>query len=40
MNGQSSNRRYEVLLVVSLVLLTATVISVLVNAGMHLQVVA
>ena len=34
------NRRYEILLLVSLVLLTATLVGTLVNAALRVQVVA
>lgn len=40
MNQQSKSRRFEVLLIVSLVLLTAALAGTLVNAVLHTQFLA
>ena len=40
MNPASSDRRYERFVLVALVLLVGTLVGVLINAGMHPQLVA
>lgn len=40
MNQPIKNRRFEVLLIVSLVVLTATLAATLVNAALHARVLA
>jgi hypothetical protein len=40
MNRQKTSRRYELVLVVSLVMLTSTLVGTLVNAARGIQVVA